>query len=40
VMENTCEELMENEDVQEFYLGVQKESVRGKKRWKRKKLWR
>lgn len=40
VMDNTTQELMENEDVQEFYLGVQRESVRGKKRWKRKKLWR
>jgi branched-chain amino acid transport system ATP-binding protein len=40
VMDNTTQALMENEDVQEFYLGVQKESVRGKKRWKRKKLWR
>lgn len=40
VMDNATEELMENEDVREFYLGVQKESVRGKKRWKRKKLWR
>lgn len=40
VLDNTTRSLMENEDVQEFYLGVQKESVRGKKRWKRKKLWR
>jgi branched-chain amino acid transport system ATP-binding protein len=40
VMDNTTLALMENEDVQEFYLGVQRESVRGKKRWKRKKLWR
>jgi len=40
VLDNTTKELMENQDVQEFYLGVQQESVRGKKRWKRKKLWR
>ena len=40
VMDNTTRELMDNEDVQEFYLGVQRDSVRGKKRWKRKKLWR
>jgi len=40
VMENTCEELMENEDVKEFYLGIKEESVRGSKRWKRKKKWR
>ncbi len=40
VMEDTCQELMENEDVKEFYLGVKEESVRGSKRWKRKKKWR
>ena len=40
VMENTCEALMENEDVKEFYLGIKEESVRGSKRWKRKKKWR
>ena len=40
VMENTCQELMENEDVKEFYLGIKEESVRGSKRWKRKKKWR
>ncbi|MBL7176400.1 MAG: ABC transporter ATP-binding protein [Desulfobacteraceae bacterium] len=40
VMEDTCQELMENEDVKEFYLGIKEESVRGTKRWKRKKKWR
>ncbi|MGQ9654686.1 MAG: ABC transporter ATP-binding protein [Thermodesulfobacteriota bacterium] len=40
VMENTCKELMENEDVKEFYLGIKAASVRGTKRWKRKKKWR
>jgi branched-chain amino acid transport system ATP-binding protein len=40
VMENTCRELMENEDVKEFYLGIKAASVRGTKRWKRKKKWR
>ncbi len=40
VMEDTCRELMENEDVKEFYLGVKEESIRGSKRWKRKKKWR
>ncbi len=40
VLDNTTGELMENEDVQEFYLGIQQESIRGKKRWKRKKVWR
>jgi branched-chain amino acid transport system ATP-binding protein len=40
VMEDTCQELMENEDVKEFYLGVKEEGIRGSKRWKRKKKWR
>jgi branched-chain amino acid transport system ATP-binding protein len=40
VYENTCEELMENEDVKEFYLGVKEAGVRGTKRWKRKRKWR
>ncbi len=40
VMENSCKELMENEDVKEFYLGIKAASVRGTKRWKRKKKWR
>jgi branched-chain amino acid transport system ATP-binding protein len=40
VMEDTCKELMKNEDVKEFYLGIKEESVRGTKRWKRKKKWR
>ncbi len=40
VMENTCEELIENDDIKEFYLGVKEKSVRESKRWKRKKKWR
>ncbi|MCP4665764.1 MAG: ABC transporter ATP-binding protein [Deltaproteobacteria bacterium] len=40
VMEDACRELMENEDVKEFYLGVKEESIRGSKRWKREKKWR
>jgi len=40
VLEDTAAELMQNEDVREFYLGIRKESIRGDKRWKRKKLWR
>ena len=40
VMEDECKALMEKEDIQEFYLGVKDEGVRGKRRWKRKKLWR
>ncbi len=40
VMDDTCSELLENEDVKEFYLGVKEESIRGYRRWKRKKKWR
>ncbi len=40
VLEDSCKELMDNEDVKEFYLGVKEESIRGTKRWKRKKKWR
>lgn len=40
VMDDTCEELLANEDVKEFYLGIKEESVRGSRRWKRKKKWR
>ena len=40
VLDGSSHDLMENQDVKEFYLGITQESVRGKKRWKRKKLWR
>ena len=40
VMEDTCARLLEKEDIKEFYLGVKESSVRGTRRWKRKKTWR
>jgi branched-chain amino acid transport system ATP-binding protein len=41
VLEGPPEKLLNNEDVQEFYLGIKKEqSVRGDARYKRKKRWR
>jgi len=40
VLENTSQELMENEDVKEFYLRIKEAGVRGTRRWKRKKKWR
>ncbi len=41
VLEGPPEKLLNDEDVQEFYLGIQKEeSVRGEARYKRKKRWR
>ncbi len=40
VMEDTCERLAANKDVQEFYLGMKAHGVRGERRWKKKKQWR
>ena len=40
VMEDTAERLGKATDVQEFYLGLKDESVRGRRRWKRRKTWR
>jgi branched-chain amino acid transport system ATP-binding protein len=41
VMKGKSQELMEDKDVQEFYMGVRsEESVKGYQRWKRKKAWK
>ncbi len=40
VMEDTCERLKQAADIQEFYLGVKDEGVRGRRRWKQRKTWR
>ena len=41
VMKGKAEELIEDKDVQEFYMGVRSEtSAKGYQRWKRKKAWR
>jgi branched-chain amino acid transport system ATP-binding protein len=40
VLEGTCDELLENDDVKEFYLGLKDQGVRGKRRWKKRKVWR
>ncbi len=41
VMDDKCEALLENEDTQEFYLGMRKdEGASGQQRYKRKKRWR
>ncbi len=40
VMEDTCARLRDKDDIKEFYLGMKEESVRGTRRWKRKKTWR
>jgi branched-chain amino acid transport system ATP-binding protein len=40
VMSGSAEHLLASPDIQEFYLGVQADSQRGQKRWKRRKTWR
>ena len=40
VMEDTCARLLGKDDIKEFYLGIKDQSVRGTRRWKRKKMWR
>ena len=40
VMEDTCQRLLEKDDIKEFYLGQKDSGVRGQRRWKKKKLWR
>jgi len=40
-MDDKCDELLKNEDVQEFYLGMrQEQGASGQQRYKRKKRWR
>ena len=40
VMQDTCQRLLEKEDIKEFYLGMKADNVRGERRWKKKKQWR
>ena len=40
VMEDTCERLQAAPDIQEFYLGMKDQGVRGRRRWKQRKTWR
>ena len=40
VMEDTCAQLREKDDIKEFYLGMKEDGVRGERRWKKKKTWR
>jgi branched-chain amino acid transport system ATP-binding protein len=40
VMEDSCTRLLDKEDIKEFYLGVKDASIRGTRRWKKKKTWR
>lgn len=40
VMDGAADKLLQSEDIQNFYLGVQEEGARENRRWKRKKTWR
>lgn len=40
VMEDSCARLKEATDIQEFYLGMKDQGVRGRRRWKQRKTWR
>jgi branched-chain amino acid transport system ATP-binding protein len=40
VMADTCERLLQKEDIKEFYLGIKDQGARGKRRWKKRKTWR
>jgi len=40
VLEDTTEELLQKDDVKEFFLGMKDAGVRGERRWKKKKQWR
>jgi branched-chain amino acid transport system ATP-binding protein len=40
VMEDTCANLREKDDIKEFYLGMKETGIRGERRWKKKKNWR
>ncbi len=40
VMEDACERLKNAADIQEFYLGMKDQGVRGRRRWKQRKTWR
>lgn len=40
VMDGTSDELLESEDIKEFYLGKKETGIRGRRRWKKRKTWR
>jgi branched-chain amino acid transport system ATP-binding protein len=40
VMADTCERLLQKEDIKEFYLGIKDQGARGQRRWKKRKTWR
>ena len=40
VMDGDSDELLQSEDIKEFYLGKKEEGMRGRRRWKKRKTWR
>ena len=40
VMDGDSDQLLESEDIKEFYLGKKDEGIRGRRRWKKRKTWR
>lgn len=40
VMADTSKNLLNSDDIKEFYLGQQEDSIRGNRRWKKRKTWR
>ena len=40
VMDGQSADLLESEDIKEFYLGKKEEGIRGRRRWKKRKTWR
>jgi len=40
VMDGDSAQLLQSEDIKEFYLGKKQEGVRGRRRWKKRKTWR
>ena len=40
VMVDSCANLLKSDDIKEFYLGQQEDSVRDGRRWKKRKTWR
>ena len=40
VMDGSSDELLENADIKEFYLGKKDAGIRGRRRWKKRKTWR
>ena len=40
VMDGSSKQLLDSEDIREFYLGKKDEGIRGRRRWKKRKTWR